>query len=326
MKRKNSRGNSGGVGLVVLCVLALTIGRNLYDGLSSVAFAEPASSGYGVGSSRVASSPYGAPRVLGTLEDPLLTETSGMVASRANDDVYWVHNDSGTYAPYLFCIYSDGSACGRWTIPGAEDLDWEGISWGPSLDGEGGYLYVGDIGDNFRARDSVTIYAFPEPVVPGDADAETLRTTDAPVEIELTYPGRAHDAETLMVHPISGDLYIVTKDGNSHSVVYKRSSPLSSGVMVKVARFRIFDNFSERTGGDISPDGTRVIFSTSLGGYEKRGTGGDFDRIWSASAVKVDLGSIRQREAIAFSADGKRILTTSEGASAELIEVGPLGR
>lgn len=307
--------------LVIFCVLALTIGRHLYGGLS-IALAAPASGGFAIGSSTVSSSPHGRPVDIGPLEDPLIVESSGLVASRTTPGSFWTHNDSGPYDPYLFCVRADASSCGRWTIPGASATDWEDIAAGPGPVAGVSYLYVGDIGDNARQRSSVMVYVVEEPKVADDAGLSTTTTTSVPSTIELTYPDGAHDAETLLVHPRSGDLYIVTKERNSRSRVYKASAPLGPRVqMAKIATFRIFDNFSERTGGDISPDASRVVFSTYLGAYEKRAYGGDFDSIWKAPAIPIDMGAIKQREAIAYSLDGNGLFSTSEGAGAHLVKV-----
>lgn len=322
MLRRSDRGDAGGAGLVVLCVLSVVFGRHLYSGLSAT-LTEPAqaatlSSGGGSGSGN---SPYSSPRSVGVLEDKLIRESSGLVASRKDAEVLWTHNDSGDYDPYLFCLHLDGSSCGRWTVPGVDDNDWEDIAAGPGLGGDGQYLYIGDIGDNGWSRRSISVHVLPEPTVPTDADLTTTGQTEGVVTVELTYPDGPHDAETLMVHPITGDLYIVTKQGNSRSGVYKAEAPLGEHEeLQRIASFRIYDNFSERTGGDISPDGTRVIFGTYLKAYEKRVPPGNFDSVWGAPAVAIDLGPIRQREAIAYRLDGKAILSTNEGMSAQLVQ------
>jgi hypothetical protein len=319
MRTNKGRGNTGGIRLVILCVLAITVGRHLYGGLS-MAFAEPASSGYGVGSSKGTNSPYSSPRVVGVLEDPSITESSGLVASRTMPGSFWTHNDSGDYEPYLFCVRSDASSCGRWTIPGADASDWEDISWGPGPGGSGNYLYVGDIGDNLRKRSSVQVHVVPEPTADDDADMNSIRATEPQSTIDLIYPDGPHDAETLMVHPTTGAIYIVTKERDSRANVFKASPPLAASMeLTKVASFRILDNFSERTGGDISADGSRIVVSTFLGAYEKVAPAGNFDLVWSASAASIDLGVIKQREAIAYGLDGRSIFTTSEGRNSKLV-------
>ena len=64
-------------------------------------------------------------------------------------------------------------------------------------------VWVGDIGDNQRARDSVQVT--PVPVGPGTATTSTGRSTTS------STPTAPHDAETLMRDPATGRLYVATK-------------------------------------------------------------------------------------------------------------------
>ena len=66
-----------------------------------------------------------------------------------------------------------------------------------------GEVWVGDTGDNRRGRDSITVLRVPY----GATDQEVT-----PAAYELVYPDRAHDAETLMANPQTGQLFVVSKD------------------------------------------------------------------------------------------------------------------
>lgn len=262
---------------------------------------------------------FGRPMVVGRLQDPAITESSGLVASRRNEGVMWTHNDSGS-EPVLYCLNLAGRSCGTWDVDGAEVVDWEGIAIGPGPQNATDYIYIGDIGDNDRDRDGVTVYRTPEP-----------RTDESPggtgpmaaESIDLTYPDGPHDAETLMVHPDSGDLYIVTKELSSRSVVFKATAPLTSGMELEaVGTVRISDFLSDRTGGDISPDGTHVILCTYGAAYELTlPDGADFDQIWKQPLETIDIGVREQGEAITYSADGGSLFATSEGRGAPLYEI-----
>ncbi len=84
-------------------------------------------------------------------------------------------------------------------------------------------------------------------------------TADA---LTFTYPDGAHDAEALMVDPVSGDLVIVTKDWTltGHSQVFRAPGDLAAGsttVLEQVARLDLpFGTLV--TGADVSADG-RVV-------------------------------------------------------------------
>ncbi|HEX8098194.1 MAG TPA: hypothetical protein VF507_09165 [Pyrinomonadaceae bacterium] len=273
--------------------------------------------------------PYGSPVVLGRLEDGEITESSGVVASRVDPIIYWTHNDSGG-GPFLFAFDGAGKRRGVWRVAGASNVDWEDIAAGPGPQNGRSYLYVGDTGDNGREREQVVVYRLPEPTVTA-ADAQTrkrsARQTEAAEAIRLRYPDGRHDAETLLVHPKTGDLYVITKNPLRNPGVYKAVAPLrTSGVttLVKVASLSVPNLMGGAlTGGDISPDGRRVAICDYMQGYEVELPAGadSFDAIWKQPLKIVQLGSRLQGEALCYSLDGRSLLATSEGEHSPLIEV-----
>src|SRR5690606_24534143 len=68
------------------------------------------------------------------------------------------------------------------------------------------------------------------------------------------------------------------------------------------------------TGGDISPDGKRVILCDYFSGYELILPDGmaDFEAIWEQKPSRVALGERRIGEAVAYSADGSFVIAVSE--------------
>lgn len=273
---------------------------------------------------------YGQPTQLARLKDPALTESSGIVASRTTPGVYWTHNDSGD-GPFLYSFDRLGKSRGVWRISGAAARDWEDIAAGPGPLRKRSYLYVGDIGDNRQDRSTIVVYRILEPTITSeDAQSTKLkpRIIDAFESIQLRYPDGKHDAETLLVHPSSGDLYVVAKELWGKARVYKATAPLDTGktiTMVLVGGIKIpslLGGFV--TGGDISPDGRRVALCDYLHGYEivlDDRDSGEFDAIWKQPIKTIDLGSRKQGEAVCYRLDGKALLTTSEGARSPLIEV-----
>lgn len=259
-----------------------------------------------------AAAQYQAPRVLADVRIPKLTESSGMAASRLHPGVVWTHNDSGK-GPWLFAIDRKGKLLSRWQVAGARSYDWEDMAIGPRG------LYIGDIGDNGRKRPYITVYRIPEP----NPNAAKPGRTAAAEGFRFTYPDGPHDAEALLVHPKTGDLYIVSKAhlSDSETAVYRARAPLRSGaVLQKVAVLHIarglFGSLAGITGGAISPDGSRVVLCDYFAGYEAA-----FDPSWKLEWKRLELGQRAQGEGICYRADGRAILATSEGASFPLIEV-----
>ena len=166
-------------------------------------------------------------------ETTLVPESSGVVASRYNRDIFWTHNDSGaTYARvYAFRLSAADKAAGVGKhmgyveLPTATNVDWEDISAGP-----GHWIYVFDGGDNPACdRTAKHIHRFVEPTV--DPNASPVALTAACDSIWFEYPDSSnpalpadsnaerYDAECLMVHPVSGDIYVVTKRDTNNTYV-----------------------------------------------------------------------------------------------------------
>ena len=262
------------------------------------------------------SSGYGPPRIVGRIQAPELTELSGIAASIDGRGRYWAHNDSGG-EPVLFCLKRTGASCGMTTIEGAEVVDWEDISAATGPDGS--KLYIADIGDNERVRESVTIYRVDEP----QAGTDTA-TADASV---LTYPGPAHDAEAVVVEPSSGDVYIITKEYTRRARVFVARAPLGpTATLEPVATLDLAGPLAVVTGADVSSTGDRVILSTYATGFEfSLPEGATFDEIWEQPPARITLGSHTQNEAVAYTHSGN-IVSASEGALSPIYSVEYLAR
>jgi hypothetical protein len=282
---------------------------------------------------------------IGSFTSPLNNETSGIAVSRRNkkwaEDIFWVHNDSGD-GPFLYAISRDGDREGIFKVPNAKSVDWEDIAWGPGPDGKGDCLYIGDIGDNDGRRNDCVVYRIREPRL---TEELSLSSKEDPLPVEGTviarefvYPDGPHDAETLLVHPKTGAVYIVTKSSDGSSGVYKfppeQAGDIQSKVtLTKIATLTVPEEFTllpkRITGGCISPDGRKVVFCTYFSGYEMTlpVTGKDtkdtknFDAIWKTPLLPFNLPPIRQIEAITYSRDGKYVIVTGEGINAPIYTV-----
>ena len=280
----------------------------------------------GASSEAPESAPYGPPETIGQLKNPNVTESSGIAASRCFDDVYWTHNDSGD-VNLLFAFNSKGDDLGTFIVRDAVNKDWEDIA--SYRDEEGTcHLFIGDIGNNGLYRSEVTVYRIPEPFI-GSAGAKqnVPRSTEAAEAIRFTYPDRRHDAESLMVHPVTGDIYVVTKQMSGAAQVFKVARDDQGRNAVSASK--VADAASTSlpaglfTGGDISPDGRRVVICDYFYGYEftlPQGEG-DFDSVWTQRPVRVDLGNRSQGESVSYSRDGGSIVAGSEKPGSPLNRV-----
>lgn len=271
---------------------------------------------------------YEKPEIVGKIETKEITESSGIAASRCNPGVFWTHNDSGDEA-FLFAVNAKGEKLGTFQVSGAKNHDWEDIAAFRNANGEC-FLYVGDIGNNTRSRDVFTIYRVSEPKISGadknSSKKNPSKTANAEM-IKFEYPDLRRDAETLMIHPRTGDIYILSKRLSDSSGVYKLSKDYSlekTNKLEKLADFTvpaIPNGFL--TGGDISPDGSRVIICDYFNAYEIKlpERAKNFDEIWKQKPLIVELGERAQGESVGYSADGESIFATSENKNSPVILV-----
>jgi hypothetical protein len=269
--------------------------------------------------------------LLANLSDPRITESSGIAASRRAPGVFWTHNDSGD-GPYVFAIDRKGRTLARYTVTGARNVDWEDIAVGPGTDGQPA-LYIGDIGDNGRSRNDTAVYRVAEPKP--DTGKTMQEEATAPCEkLPFRYPDGHHDCETLMVHPQTGEVFLVTKEGSGLSGVYKFPMPLTPGqqaTLVKIGTITFRSSFltgrlalAEKmaTGGDIAPNGRRFVVRTYLQAYEwPLASGQSLSDALKARPRPFLLPLTGQGEAVCYRLDSRALLTTSEGAHSPLYEV-----
>ena len=190
------------------------------------------------------------------------------------------------------------------------------------------YIYIGDIGDNDKERSEVVVYRVAEPVLNNNKSTRSRPgVTESAEAIRLQYPDGKHDAEALLVHPTSGNIYIVTKVPLANPVVYEAAAPLVPNKLITMRRIgevRVPSLFGGViTGGSISPDGRRVALCDYFQGYELvlPANASNFDDIWKQRMTGFDLGKRKQGEAIAYRLDGRALLATSEGKRPTLFQI-----
>lgn len=270
---------------------------------------------------------YGTPTQLAVLKDSSVRESSGLAASRSVPGLYWTHNDSGD-GPLIYAFDTRGVSKGVWRLAGASAYDWEDMAAGPGPVSGKNYLYIGDIGDNQEKRSEITVYRVSEPVLSAESVVKGKNSLTEPAEaIRLRYPDGAHDAETLLVHPVTGNVYIVTKIPFANAGIYEAVAPLKPGRTITLTRAGTLAVPSLLggiiTGGAISPDGRRVAFCDYMQGYEAvlANSKASFNEIWKRPLTTISLGSRKQGEAITYRLDSKALLMTSEGSPMPLLQV-----
>ena len=263
----------------------------------------------------------------GRVHTESLTEISGIVLSRNHKDVIWAHNDSGDEAR-IFALGTDGKSLGVFRLEGTTAIDWEDIAIGPGPLAEKDYLYIADTGNNTLSRRTVTIYRVPEPAVDTTTTSRTQTLTGVEA-LPMRFPSEPRECETLLVDPLNGDIYLVTRDRSERTKevasVFHAPGPHRGGALQTLEALTSFVPPASIRGGDISRDGRLVILrSHSLRPergallWKRSDPSSPLHEIFSDEPTNLTVRSEPQGESIAFSPDGDFFFTVSEGSKAPI--------
>lgn len=273
---------------------------------------------------------FSAPERVCEVTDREINEASGLVASRANPGVYYIHNDSGG-KPMVYVIDRAGAIKAKIELIGATNVDWEDIAIAPGSSPNLWDVCVADIGDNNNERRCVTLYRFRDDPLPQSIDAKQCVTTKvSPATFEFRYEDGPRDAESLAIHPISGDGYVFQKRRDGNAAVYRIHAPWKQDGVQTLSRIGEL-SFPDVppiqrivTAADFSPDGRRLVARTYTCGWIWNMPAKDMPKeisiLFRQTPERIDLAAEKQGEAICFSSDGRCLLTISEGSPTWLYE------
>ncbi len=257
------------------------------------------------------------------LSNARLHEPSGLAASRINPDVQYVHSESNIQGMVAVST-RNAQVLGRYDVAIPRQWDWEDIATGPCP--AGSCVYAGDIGrvnGKPNPPSTFSVYRVAEPNLAAGKTSGRL-TGDL---FRFRYPDGAHNAEALMVHPVTGKIYVITKDAN-RADVYTFPSPLPAPsattvtTLTKVATLQRppwngqghRDRYAEVTAASIHPGANRFLVRTPYMVWEYRGTpGGSFDSALRAAPVALTAPSHEgQGESVEYAPDGSAYYTLGE--------------
>lgn len=252
----------------------------------------------------------------GQISAPLLDELSGLVVSRQNPGVLWVHEDSGG-APELYALDRRGTLLGALRIEGVENLDWEDLALGPC--GEEDCLFIADTGDNLAERAEISILRVLEPRFD---PAEGLDASATPEVFRARYPDGPQDAEALVVTP-DGAPVVLTKRLDATARVFLLPA-LDAAVVTELLELGVIttgqgidDLPAAATAADLLAEGARLLVRTYLFVWELELPEGDITRLSEATQREVPAAFERQGEAIAYDPAGG-FWQVGEGSGATL--------
>lgn len=273
---------------------------------------------------------FDPPELVCTCDDPRLDEASGIVAGRANPGLYYTHNDSGG-KPIVYVIDRDGRIRVELALEGTRNIDWEDIAIAPGAATGTFDVCVADIGDNDEKRPEVQIYRFAEPRLDASpASSKPARAAVVPTRYTLRYADGPRNAEALVVHPRTGDGFIISKRLDGRAEVYRIPAPWPKDrtIEMQCVGKLVFPETPAIntivTAADLSPDGSQLAARSYMCGWlwtlPTGQSDGEFERIIRRMPVRLDLAAEPQGEAICFSPDGRCLLTISEKTPTRLYE------
>jgi len=275
--------------------------------------------------------------IANVFQDSRLTEVSGIQRSLWLDGIYYVHNDSGD-GPTIHVTDANGNEYGTVTVTGVAAIDWEGIT-ATRRDGLP-RLIVGDIGNNNRQRDNLSLVVLDEPNVSSFLPPFNI---DVPgQQIQLSYAdGSSYNAEALFINGDNDTVVVLTKEGQATTEQGVWQGSLSSGLtggnivleyrgLVALADANVTNAITDV---DIRSGGRELAVLTNGPGLtglihlwiaeSGEGTTDALLREANRTIEVPGIGSNGQAEAISYDAQGKYLLVGSEAVSTSVLTIVP---
>ncbi|MGX9463233.1 hypothetical protein ACWXWU_18655 [Shewanella sp. A14] len=281
----------------------------------------------------------------GSITAPSIDEASGLAVSRINDQILWLHNDSGDTAR-IFAIDTQGNQLATVNITGVKNNDWEDIA-SFVYQGES-YLLIADVGDNQAKRSQYQLHLIKEPDLSQLNGQKTLSVKPR-WSMTFTYPDGAHDCESVAVDLAKQKILLLTKrdklpilyelplmapseqsasNNASVEMVNKQAKrvgqivPLPTAMLDYASIYTWIGFAGKPTAMDISADGlSAVVLTYTHAFYFTQTQPDDWLSLFATQPQQIMLPSIKQAEAVGFSQDGHSIYITSERLPAPLYKM-----
>jgi hypothetical protein len=230
------------------------------------------------------------------IDDPRITESSGLAASQTHPGIVYTVNDSG-HEPKVFAVdVASGRVVGVTSVSGVNWMDTEAMGI------RRGKVWVADLGNNEFTRTDQALYAFDEPG-PGN---HRVRATRYPISLQ----GPPADVESIAMVPGRIDLYV---KGWPAGYALQLIGPLSTE-QPNVARKTQRPTPPFTTDATVTPDGRYVLLRNSA---EVEVHDAASWRVVHRDAIPV----MATGETITVEPSGRSYLIGREGADSPLVRV-----
>lgn len=237
------------------------------------------------------------------MADPRIDESSGLACSIRHPNLIYTHNDED--GPLFAVDTRTGDTVGTFSVADRKLKDPEAVSLGPD-----GVLWIADIGDSRGKKKAFALYALAEP---GPGNQGPLPA----VKYRIAYPdGSRPDAEAFLVHPVSGDGFVITREAPGRLFAFRHGT-------LDAERKNVLELVAENLPHDVTDacftiDG-RFVLVRQKG---RRATVTVLDGASWQVVGTFRVPKLKQPEAIAADPDGKHAWISSEGVNSPLIRVG----
>jgi hypothetical protein len=231
-------------------------------------------------------------------------EASGIAPSISFPGTLYVNDDSNS-KPGLHLYSKDGSYQ-RFVNFSGTNRDWEDIATGIGPEVGKNYVYIGDIGDNLNIHKNYFIYRCLEP-------SSNQNSIDNYDKLIYHYPSNeSNNAETMMLDPLSKDIYVITKDQINVKVFrLKYPQPVNQDFE---AEYLGTIPYWGITAGDISQKGNEILLKTYIAVFYWKIKKGEtiFQTLSRTRDVGAPYIQEPQGEAICWDTQAKGYFTISE--------------
>jgi hypothetical protein len=256
--------------------------------------------------------------IAGNLQNPKISEASGLASSRLYPGLLWAINDGGA-DPLLYAVGIDGADLGAFRVEGASNFDWEALAsfrWQDTA-----YLLIADVGDNWEQRQTVTLYVVKEPIITATG-IDNGRVATIAWQIRFTYEDGPLDCEAVAVDVAGKRVFLLSKRRLTPVLYELALEPIDPDTIAVARRLTTVPNLNWPTAMDLTVDGYSAVVLTYNNGYLfRRRQNEGWTSAFQRKPQRLRFDRLFQQEAVSFGFYGKSVFVTSERIPAPLVRI-----